>query len=62
MEANMLEERSPQSLTDREITIAFNMGLRAAVFLLEEAENLSPRGRNCLLAALKKEIEDSDVR
>ena len=57
----MVGKISLQSLTEREFTIAFNMGLRAAVNLLEKAENLSPKGRNYLLGALKKEIEESEA-
>ncbi len=57
----MFEEIYLQSLTEREFNIAFNMGLEAAVFVLEKAENLSPEGRRSLLDALKKQIEDSEV-
>ena len=57
----MFEEIYLQSLTEREFNIAFNMGLEAAVFVLEKAENLSPEGRKSLLDALKKQIEASEV-
>ncbi len=56
----MDEEIYPQSLTEREFTIAFNMGLEAAVFVLEKAEHLSPEGRRCLIEGLKKQIGDSE--
>ncbi len=56
----MDEEIYPQSLTEREFTIAFNMGLEAAVFVLEKAEHLSPEGRKCLIEGLKKQIGDSE--
>ena len=60
-ETNMAEEIYLQSLTEKEFTIAFNMGLQAAVFVLEKAENISPEGRSYLLDELKKQIENSEA-
>jgi len=57
----MDDEINRQLLADREITMAFNMGLRSAVYLLEKAEEPSPRGRRYLLELLKKEIDGSEV-
>jgi len=57
----MAEEIYLQALTGREFNIAFNMGLEAAVFVLEKAEELSPEGRRHLLDELKKQIEDSET-
>ena len=57
----MVDESCLQSLTEREFTMAFNMGLQAAVFVLEKAESISPEGRSYLLDELKKQIEDSEM-
>ena len=57
----MTNEIDLQSLTEREFNIAFNMGLEAAVFVLEKAEELSSEGRRHLLDGLKKQIEDSET-
>ena len=48
------------SLTEREFTTAFNMGLETAVYLIEEAEMLSPGGRRLLLKELKKKIAENN--
>lgn len=47
-------------LKEKEVKMAFNMGLQSAVFVLEEAEGLSPKGRKYLVDELKKNIEQSD--
>jgi hypothetical protein len=44
------------SLKEIESTAAFNMGLKAAVNILEASEMLSPEGRRFLLKELKKRI------
>ena len=48
-------------LKEEEVNIAFNMGLQSAVYVLEKAERLSPRGRRYLLELLKKNIAESDL-
>ena len=47
-------------LKEKEVKMAFNMGLQSAVFVLERAERLSFRGRRYLLELLKKNIAESD--
>ena len=57
----MGDETYRELLKEREVNLVFNMGLETAVYLLEEAEDLSPRGRRYLLESLKKQIADSEV-
>ena len=47
-------------LTEREANMIFNKGLRAAVFILEMAEWLSPERRRQVLESLKKKIAESE--
>jgi hypothetical protein len=47
-------------LKEKEVNIAFNMGLQSAVYVLEKAEKLSPRGLRYLKDELKKNIVESD--
>ncbi len=47
-------------LTEREASMIFNRGLRAAVFILEMEEWLSPERRRHLLESLKKKIAESE--
>jgi len=47
-------------LKEKEVNIAFNMGLQSAVYVLEKAEGLSPRGLRFLIDELKKNIAESD--
>ena len=46
------------SLTDRDLRTAYNMGLQTALYLLETAEALSPKGRRLLIQELRKQIAD----
>jgi len=48
-------------LKEKEAKMAFNMGLQSAVYVLEKAEKLSPRGLRYLLESLKKNIAESDL-
>ena len=48
-------------LKEKEVKMAFNMGLRSGVYVLEKAERLSPIGRRYLLESLKKNIAESDL-
>ena len=48
-------------LKEKEVKMAFNMGLQSAVYVLEKAEKLSPRGLRYLLESLKKNIAESDL-
>jgi len=48
-------------LKEKEVKMAFNMGLRSAVYVLEKAEKLSPRGLRYLKDELKKNIAESDL-
>ena len=48
-------------LTEREVAMAFNMGLKTAIYILESAEYISTEGRKYLIDELKKEIADSEV-
>ncbi len=57
----MNDETYRQLLTEREAAIAYNEGLKAAVYILERAEKLSPEGRRYLLEELKKQIADSEM-
>ena len=56
----MDQELYHHSLTEREFTTAFNMGLETAVYILETSEMLSPEGRRLLLKELKKKIPESE--
>ena len=47
-------------LTEREASMIFNRWLRAAVFILEMEEWLSPEGRRHLLESLKKKIAERE--
>jgi hypothetical protein len=47
-------------LKEKEVNMAFNMGARSAVFVLEKAERLSLGGRKHLIDELKKNIAESD--
>jgi hypothetical protein len=47
-------------LKEKEVKMAFNMGLRSAVNVLEKAEKLSPRGLRYLTDELKKNIAESN--
>lgn len=44
----------------RETTMAFNMGLQTAIYVLEKAETLSAEGRRYLIEELKKQITCSE--
>jgi hypothetical protein len=57
----MKAEIYQQLLCERNETIAFNMGLHTALYVLEEAEKLSPEGRKYLLESLKQQIADSEA-
>ena len=57
----MHAENYAQIPTDREATLAFNMGLQTAVYVLEKAEELSAEGRRFLIEELRKQIEQSNV-
>jgi len=49
-------------LKEKEVKkMAFNMGLQSAVYVLEKAERLSPRGLRYLKDELKKNIAESDL-
>ena len=48
-------------LKEKEVKMAFNMGLQSAVFVLEKAEGLSPEGRKSIIDELKKNIAESDL-
>ncbi len=56
----MNNETYRQLLTKREAAIAYNEGLKAAVYVLERAEKLSSEGRRYLLQKLKKQIAESE--
>ena len=42
-----------EPISERDLSTAFKMGLRTAVYLLEDAENLSTKGRKYLIECLK---------
>ena len=46
--------------TEKEVIMAFNMGLQTAIYVLEKAEELSDEGRRFLIEELKKQIERSN--
>jgi len=56
----MDQELCQHSLTERDLTSAFNMGLQTAVYILETSEMLSPEGRRLLLKELKKKIAENN--
>jgi hypothetical protein len=56
----MRNETYQDLLTEREANMIFNRGLKAAVFVLEMAEWLSPEGRRHLLESLKKKIAENE--
>ena len=45
----MLTQMNAQIETTRETTMAFNMGLQTAIYVLEKAETLSAEGRRYLI-------------
>ena len=49
-----------QYLTERDVTMAFNMGLQTAIYVLERAEELSEEGRRFLVEELRKQIARSN--
>jgi hypothetical protein len=57
----MNEDSYNELLTEKEAAIAYNEGLKAAVYVLERAEKLSPEGRRYLLEELKKQIADNEM-
>jgi hypothetical protein len=57
----MLTQTYAQMQTSKETTMAFNMGLQTALYVLEKAEELSDEGRRFLIQELKKQIEDSEM-
>jgi hypothetical protein len=58
---DMNHEAYNQLLNEREAAMAYNEGLKAAVYLLEIAEKLSHEGRRYLLQELKKQIIESEM-
>jgi hypothetical protein len=44
----MKHDKSWKVLKEKEVKMAFNMGLQSAVYVLEKAEKLSPRGSDIL--------------
>jgi hypothetical protein len=59
-EFDMHAETYLQILAASEATMAFNMGLQTAVYILEKAEDLSPEGRRFLIEELRKQITRSN--
>ena len=57
---NMPAESDRQMVTEREVVLAFNMGLQTAVYVLEKTEALSAEGRRFLIEELRKQIERSE--
>ena len=57
----MLSQTFAQIQTSKETTIAFNMGLQTAIYVLEKAEELSDEGRRFLIQELRKQIETSEM-
>ena len=57
----MQVESAQQILTERELAIAFNMGLQTALYVLEKAEELSTDGRRLLIHELRKQIEKNKL-
>ena len=58
-EFDMHTEVNSQILTEREVAIAFNMGLQTAVYVLEKSEELSVEGRRILIEELRKQTTNS---
>ena len=48
-EINMLTQTYAEIQTSKETTMAFNMGLQTAIYVLEKAEELSEEGRRFLI-------------
>ena len=57
----MEHENCQQLLTEREVSMVFNMGLQSALFVLEKAERLSSEGRKYLIGEMKKYIAESEI-
>ena len=57
----MSKETCSNLLTESEAAMAFNMGLKSAIYILESAENMSPEGRKYLIDELIKQIANSEV-
>ena len=57
----MNEDSYKGLLTEAEAAIAYNEGLKTAVYVLERAEKLSPEGRRYLLKELKKQIVENEA-
>ena len=45
---------------EKDLAISFNMGLKAAICVLEKSEELSAEGRRFLLEELRKQIAESE--
>ena len=54
-------ELAQQILKEREVSIAFNMGLQTALYILEKADELSTDGRRFLVDELRKQIEKNEL-
>ena len=52
----MQDDLSQKVYTVEDIYAAYNMGLEWAIMILEEAEDLTPEGRDFLIEELKKDI------
>ena len=59
-EFDMQAESYLQMLTEKEATMAFNMELQTAIYVLEKAEELSAKGRRFLIDELRKQIANSE--
>ena len=59
-EFEMYTEIYLQILAASEATMAFNMGLQTALYILEKAEDLSSEGRRFLIEGLRKQIAESE--
>jgi len=57
----MLTQTYAQIQTSKETTMAFNMGLQTAIYILEKAEELSDEGRRFLIHELRKQLENSEM-
>ena len=57
----MNEDSYKGLLTEAEAAVAYNDGLKTAVYILERAEKLSPEGRRYLLEELKKQIVENEA-
>ena len=55
----MRDDVTQKTYTVDDIYAAYNMGLEWAVFILEEAEELTPKGRRYLIERLKMDIAES---